>query len=109
MMRRPIQTTKIIVSGHFCVKETYIGNMRKLKNTFTATLLINGISYREKDFIRLEVNEKMFWCDRITGTLYDEQTGRGVSDQLTVDIQSASHLPKAIESNMDTKDDASPN
>ncbi len=84
----------VSITGELCVRE---GSMVALRShrRFVAQVNING-EIKRKDFVRLLYKDRIYWADIVTGTLYDEQTGRSSSSAMTIHKQ-PSNFPEPFE------------
>jgi hypothetical protein len=74
-----------IVDGSY-VDENYMTKLAQLPR-FTADLMVMGEKKRKEFVSLIDKNDRIYWADVITGTLYDAETGRCGSSHMWIPAQ----------------------
>ncbi len=84
----------ISITGELCVREGSMVTLRKC-DRFVAQVNVNG-EIKSKNFVRLTFKDRIYWADVVTGTLYDEETGRSSSGAMRIH-KAPAKLPEPAE------------
>lgn len=78
----PPEFRGVRITATNCIIDVDMSKLLKAKKVFRDVRVYHEIKLKE--FTRVMVGKKAFLADRVTGTLYNEQTGRSTSEYLTL-------------------------